>query len=174
MAHTFRIRRRDGHIYITDGSQHADPGDISLDFNPGDVSHTFNLSPDKVASTIETFLKCIAKVDVQPGLKSVYVDPKNGRLPMWLGVVALVAFIGFAWILLCLHKDIPTLSFVLAAVWTVGVPIYFFWEHEYYFTEHGNPAEFDQFKRVQDLAAKIWAGAIAVLGSILALNNIPH
>jgi hypothetical protein len=86
----------------------------------------------------------------------------------WRAVVCFFCFC--AWYIIYHHKDHPVWSLCIAAAWTVLVPAYFFIEHEFFFFYWGDPDEYEQFKRVQDLAAKIWAGAIAVLGAILALS----
>jgi hypothetical protein len=36
----------------------------------------------------------------------------------------------------------------------------FFHEHLFLFRRYGNPDQYEQFKRVQELAAKVWAVAI--------------
>jgi hypothetical protein len=41
----------------------------------------------------------------------------------------------------------------------VGLPIYFLIEHVFIFRKYGDPTQYDQFKRVQDLATKIWVAA---------------
>jgi hypothetical protein len=135
------------------------PGDIALDFDTADT-----------ANAVETFLKNISKVEVEPGLNSVYRDPNKGWWRLFWGAVLLVLWAIAAYFLYQYHTDYPDLSFGAAAVWTIGVPIYFFWEDQFYFAEHGNPAEYERFKRIQDLAAKIWAAAVAVLGAIIALK----
>ena len=133
---------------------------------PGDISLLFDVTTGPEVDAVRTSLHNIVEADVIPpiqtGLKSVYADNKNGRVPMKLGVGALVAFVLCALFLYYGQKDYPTWSFALAALWTVAVPIYFFWEHEYYFAKYGNLVEFEQFKRIQDLAAKIWVGALSV------------
>ena len=53
----------------------------------------------------------------------------------------------------------------IEAAWVLGVPIYFFLEHLFIFRSFGNSDQYDQFKRVQDLAAKIWAAVIVVLAA---------
>ena len=171
MAHTFHIRRRDGHLYIIDGSSDvAEPSDISVDFNLGDVSRTFNFSPGTEASATKDFLKCITKVEVTPGLKSVYRNPNLGWWLMGFGVLLFGLFGWCAWYLIYHHKDHPVRSLILAAAWTILVPVYFYIEHEFFFFYWGDTTQYERFKRVQDLATKIWAGAIAVLGAILAAN----
>jgi hypothetical protein len=166
MLQTFNIRPREG----------AKKPTISSVAQPGDFSLEFDLTTDTEARDVRNYLDCITRIEVQPvqaGLKSVYVDSNRGRLPMRFGKIALVSFVVCAGLLYYGYKDYPTLSLVVAAVWTVAVPLYFFWEHEFWFFKYGNPAEFEQFKRVQDLAAKIWVGALAVFGAIV-YHQIPH
>jgi hypothetical protein len=54
----------------------------------------------------------------------------------------------------------------------VGVPVYFFIEHLFIFRKYGDQNQYEQFTRVQDLAAKIWAAAILVLAACY-LNQFP-
>jgi hypothetical protein len=97
---------------------------------PGDISLLFDVTTGPEVDAVRTSLHNIVEADVIPpiqtGLKSVYADNKNGRLPMKLGVGALVAFVLCALFLYYGQKDYPTWSFALAALWTVAVPIYFF------------------------------------------------
>jgi len=92
------------------------------------------------------------------------------RLSIFSGMLALFLFVATATFLYCGHEKYPGLSLLASAVWTIAVPIYFFIEHEYIFFYRGDPSQYDQFKRVQDLAAKIWVGALTVLGAIVALK----
>ena len=159
MATTFVIRpRKDKRLQLV---QIPEAGDICLDFN---------VSPEG-AKDVQDFLNnLITTVEVQPGLRSIYSDSENG---WWLWVIGLLFFALFldcAGFLYFHHQDFPFLSLGLAAAWTVLVPTYFFIEHEVLFFYRGDHAQYEQFKRVQDLAAKIWAGAVAVLGAILAIK----
>lgn len=93
-----------------------------------------------------------------------------GNFLRFSGLFALVLFAATAVFLYCGHEKYPGWSLLASATWTIAVPIYFFLEHEFIFFEYGNQFQYGQFKWVQDLAAKIWAGAIAVLGAIVALK----
>jgi hypothetical protein len=100
----------------------------------------------------------------------IYSPPIIGDRLLGFGVFVLVLFIGCAWFLLTAGKEYKTLSLVLGACWVIGVPIFFFVEHTYFFRKWGDPAQYDQFKRLQDQAAKIWAAAIFVLAAFFAQN----
>ena len=93
-----------------------------------------------------------------------------GTRLMFSVILALVLFGVTAIFLYCGHEKYSGLSLLAGAAWTIAVPIYFFYEHEYIFFYNGDPSQYDQFKRVQDLAAKIWVGALTVLGAIVALK----
>lgn len=62
----------------------------------------------------------------------------------------------------------PVATIALGSVWVVGVPLFFFFEHVVLFRKYGDASQYDQFKRVQELAGKIWAGAIVVLAAFFA------
>jgi hypothetical protein len=100
------------------------------------------------------------------GPKSVYRNPRLGWLLIVIGVLVFGAFVPSALYLYYHHKD--PWSLVIVAAWTVGVPIYFFLEHEIVFFRWGDPTQYERFKSVQAVATKIWAGGIAVLGLIFA------
>jgi hypothetical protein len=84
--------------------------------------------------------------------------------------LALILFFVTAMFLYFCHEKYPGWSLLAGAIWTLAVPIYFFVEHEFIYFKYGDASQYEQFKRVQDLATKIWAGAIAILGAIVALK----
>ena len=67
------------------------------------------------------------------------------------------------------HRECyPVATIALGSVWVVGVPLFFFFEHVVLFRKYGDSSQYDQFKRLQELAGKIWAGAIVVLAAFFA------
>jgi hypothetical protein len=62
-------------------------------------------------------------------------------------------------------KNDHALSFILCAIWVIGSPLWFLWEYSVLFSRYGDHNEEDQFKRVQDLASKVWAGGIVILAA---------
>lgn len=62
----------------------------------------------------------------------------------------------------------PIAAITLGAVWVVGVPLFFFYEYVVLFRNFGGASQYDQFKRVQELSSKVWAGAIVVLAAFFA------
>jgi hypothetical protein len=159
-------RRENGTLHAVAGTEEPRAGDITLTFD-----HTFN--EDRVAD----FRNHIERVDARGlGLSPIYPENERflnmqiGNFLMLSGSLALFLFAVTAIFLYFGHEEYPGWSLLAAAAWTIVVPIYFFIEHEYIFLNHGNALQYDQFKRVQDLAAKIWAGAIAVLGAIVAFK----
>ncbi|MEI7446387.1 MAG: hypothetical protein WCK28_15970 [Burkholderiales bacterium] len=103
--------------------------------------------------------------------KPVYTNPNVGNGLLIFGAVVFVAFIYCAWRLATGEANKP-IARVIGAAWVVSVPVFFFVEHIYFFRKYGDPAQFDQFKRLQDLAAKIWAAAAVVLGAF-AVHGFP-
>jgi len=101
---------------------------------------------------------------------SVYSPDSVGNRLFAFGVFVLVLFVGCAWFLLTADKEHKTFSLVLGACWVIGVPIFFFIEHTYFFRKWGDTAQYDQFKRLQDQAAKVWAAAIVVLAAFFTQN----
>ena len=100
--------------------------------------------------------------------KNIYKDNKIGRRIIGFGVIMFLLFIICAVFILMGSKCYRTESIIIGSIWVVGVPIFFFLEHVILFKKYGDPTQYDQFRRVQDLAAKIWAGAIVVLAAFFA------
>ena len=103
-----------------------------------------------------------------PGNNNIYTNAKVGNGLLAFGVFIFLFFLVSAAAILFWHKECPKASLILGAIWVVGVPIYFFFEHIYFFRKYGDPNEYEQFKRLQDLATKIWAAAIIVLAAFFA------
>jgi hypothetical protein len=104
----------------------------------------------------------------KPYVKNIYLNENVGNGILWFGTVAFALFVVCAAFILFGHEQHRKLSIVLGAAWVVLVPIYFFFEHVYLFRKFGDPTQYDQFKRVQDLAAKIWAAAVLVMAAFYA------
>ncbi|RYY90108.1 MAG: hypothetical protein EOO15_03885 [Chitinophagaceae bacterium] len=89
-------------------------------------------------------------------------------------IFAAVAVIGFIFTVVYLlrSKGEPrqkTISQVLLALWVLGPPLWFFYEHFYYFPTFGNMADgagFEKLKAAQDVTSKVWAAFAVVLGAI--------
>lgn len=99
------------------------------------------------------------------GQSGIYKNPKVGKLIFAFGLFMFAAFLACALFILYGSTQYRKESIVLGALWVVGVPTYFFLEHVVLFRRYGEPSQYDQFKRVQDLAAKVWAGAVLVLAA---------
>lgn len=95
----------------------------------------------------------------------IYSPSYIGDLLFVFGIAAMALFVWFAWFLFNATTCDKAVAMVLGACWVVGLPIYFFLEHVYFFRKWGDPTQYDQFKRLQDLAAKVWAGSIVVLAA---------
>lgn len=89
-------------------------------------------------------------------------------------IFAVVAVVGFVASLLFVAKGErfarhKTISQVLLGLWVLGPPLWFFYEHFYYFPTYGNMAEgagFEKLKAAQDVTAKLWAAFAVVLGAL--------
>ena len=102
-----------------------------------------------------------------PALPNIYRG-NAGNVIFGFGVVMFLVFIGSAYMIAEHRTSHPVASIALGAVWVVGVPIFFFLEHTVLFRRYGEPSQYDQFKRLQELAGKVWAGAIVVLAAFFA------
>jgi len=107
-----------------------------------------------------------------PALPNIYRDAV-GNVIFAFGIVMFLVFIASAYMLATQRATYPIGSVALGALWVVGVPIFFFLEHVYLFRKYGDPSQYDQFKRLQELGGKIWAGAIVVLAAFFTGNAFP-
>lgn len=58
------------------------------------------------------------------------------------------------------------ISQILLAMWILGPPLWFFYEHFFFFPAHGNPAlALSDLKAAQDVTSKVWAAIAVVLGA---------
>jgi hypothetical protein len=100
-------------------------------------------------------------------MNNIYKNSTVGNLLLCFGVAAFFFFVFCAWYIWQHHLDKDRISsLILAAVWVVGSPAWFFFEHMVLFRKYGDPTQYEQFTRAQDLAAKIWAGSILVLAPV--------
>jgi hypothetical protein len=99
-------------------------------------------------------------------LPNIYKSKAMGNCLMLFGVAAFVFFIFCAkYIYQHREDDDRSCSFILGALWVVGSPAWFFVEHFFFFKRYGDPEQYDQFTRAQELASKVWAGGILVLAA---------
>lgn len=101
-------------------------------------------------------------------MSGFYKDPKFGKRILKFGIAMFLLFIGSAFAIALGHECYRKASIALGAFWVVGVPTFFLYEDVVLFRKHGDHSQYEQFKRAQDLAAKIWAGAILVLAALFA------
>lgn len=59
------------------------------------------------------------------------------------------------------------LRIAIRALWVFGVAVFFFFERVVLLRKYGNQSQYEQFKRAQELASKVWAGRIVVLAAFL-------
>jgi hypothetical protein len=86
---------------------------------------------------------------------------------MGFGMVIFVLFILSAWYVYNYRgKEYELYALLIGGFWVVGPPVWFFIEHFYLFRRFGDPGQYDQLKREQELATKIWAGVIIVLAAL--------
>lgn len=90
------------------------------------------------------------------------------------GFFAAVAVLGFIVSVIFMLKGEKTeknkaICQFLLALWVLGPPLWFFYEHFYYFPAYGNMDEaagFGKLKAAQDVTAKVWAAITVVLGAL--------
>ncbi len=91
-----------------------------------------------------------------------------GNKVLAFGILMFVVFLLSAFMISQCGENERDVAILVSAIWVVGVPLFFFYEHVVLFRKYGNPDQYEQFKRVQELAGKIWAGAIIVLAAFFA------
>lgn len=108
-----------------------------------------------------------ASPESKPALPDVY---KNGvgNVIFLFGVLMFGVFLASAYMIAEHRTTHAVAAITLGAVWVVGLPLFFFVEHVVLFRKYGDASQYDQFKRLQELAGKVWAGAIVVLAAFFA------
>jgi len=106
-------------------------------------------------------------------LPNIYKNKMVGKRTLYFGIFMFVVFLICAIFILLGKENYRTESIVLGALWVIGVPIYLFFEHVFLFRKYGDPSQYNQFRRVQDLATKIWAAAVIVMAAFFA-ESFPH
>jgi hypothetical protein len=66
------------------------------------------------------------------------------------------------------HWVFPSIAF-----WTLAPPVWFFFEYRVLFDNWDDPVALAEFKYMQDLATKVWAGLVATLIA-LHVGAHPH
>ena len=98
----------------------------------------------------------------------LYLDPTiHVEVFATLAVVGSIASLAF----MLMSKPESTLakhiSQLLLALWILGPPLWFFYEHFFFFPAHGNPVlGFTGLKGAQDVTSKVWAAIAVVLGAV--------
>ena len=77
------------------------------------------------------------------------------------------------------HLSVLGLNFSFAltaklgvAFWTLGPPIWFWFEYFWLFKSFGDPARLEEFKHGQQVSASIWAGVIAFMIFVTNFNPL--
>lgn len=91
-----------------------------------------------------------------------------GFVVLGFGVLMLLVFVVSAYMVATYRNSHPVASIVVGSCWVVGVPLFFLFEHVVLFRRYGEPSQYDQFKRLQELCGKVWAGAVVVLAALFA------
>ena len=104
----------------------------------------------------------------------IYDNTKPMGKMMWLPVLFVVIAITVTACMLYSsladtkeHSAQPTIL-ILAALWAVGAPVWFFIEYYFFYKKAAAPDSWELFKHGQQLAIAVWAGiaaALYVLGS---------
>jgi hypothetical protein len=103
---------------------------------------------------------------------------KDGSTAAWaipvagfLGVVATLISIAVAvWLVWPqpLQQSVQASLFLMAGIWGVGGPMWFFSEYFFFYRKSGVAGTWEQFKHGQQVSAAIWAGlsvSLAALGT---------
>jgi hypothetical protein len=94
-----------------------------------------------------------------------------GNILMGFGIVVFLLFLATTFYIYHCRESGSACGInpvVLGGLWVIGPPVWFFLEHVYIFRIWGDPDQYEQFKRLQDLAGKIWAGVIIFLVALYA------
>jgi hypothetical protein len=99
-------------------------------------------------------------------MPSIYTKKWVQVLVVAFGIASFL-FLGWCALFIWQHHEDhnKTCSFILGAIWVIGIPLWFLFEHSFLFGRYGETAQFDQFKRVQDLASKVWAAGVVILAA---------
>ena len=120
-----------------------------------------------ISSEAATCFGCGAPIRAST-MPNIYLNKCFGNAIMLFGVVVL--FVGFplsVWYVYGHRGDEYQLcTLLIGAFWVISPPVWFFFEHFFLFRCYGDPRQYDQFKREQELASKIWAGVVIVLAAL--------
>lgn len=61
--------------------------------------------------------------------------------------------------------------YLLAAIWAVGPPIWFWYEYFFVYRNHGEPDTFELFKHGQQVSLAIWAGVALALAAFASSDH---
>jgi hypothetical protein len=95
--------------------------------------------------------------------------------PIVFSVLGTMAFLASAYFIRS-HSNsrdpnVKATAGILVALWSVLPPLWFFFEHFYYFPKHGNPqAGFAALKSAQDVTAKVWASIAILLAAMYTIS----
>lgn len=102
--------------------------------------------------------------------KDIYNDLETRKMTHRLGYLGVVLGVSCA-LLAIFCSDSSAAKAIVAVIWGIGPPCWFFYEYHFIFRAgKGNAAAIDEFKHSQDLAAKIWAGFAAVILLLFQIN----
>ncbi|MCB2182167.1 MAG: hypothetical protein KQH63_09095 [Desulfobulbaceae bacterium] len=100
--------------------------------------------------------------------KKLYTD-SAGKVVTVVGVLTVIGFVlsvtyivlGTSW------AYYSSISKILGAVWVLGPPVWFWFEHNYFFPRNAHAeATFSDLKSEQDVAGKIWAAFVVILAAL--------
>jgi hypothetical protein len=100
-------------------------------------------------------------------IPNIYSNKCVGNAIMLFGIAMFTVFLLCVWYVYGHRGEEYNLhALLIGGLWVVGPPVWFLIEHFFLFRYFGDSSQYDQFNRVQELASKIWAGAVIVLTAI--------
>lgn len=101
--------------------------------------------------------------------KGKIYDTDNLETPWWKHKPAVMSVGAMALtLLLIIGFRSQTIIFILAALWAVGVPLWFFIDFYYVYRKHAADESWELFKHGQQVSFAIWAGVTATLFALAA------
>ncbi len=82
------------------------------------------------------------------------------------GAAALVTLLVTVFVLIIGWAHAQATVYILAALWAIGAPLWFFFEYHFIYRVAAAPNSWELFKHGQQVAIAIWAGVTAVLYAV--------
>ena len=121
-----------------------------------------------------SFFHCAKGVYKMPQAQPLY---PNGRPTIvtvtgWISALLLVTTLILAAVAWCLKCVV--IVYILAALWGITQPLWFWYEYFYVYRVQGDIAEFEKFKYGQQISVAIWAGVTILLVAYSASDHFKN